>query len=157
MTSVVETPASTPTRLQLSLDVQAPATDVWRCFPDGSALEAWWPEQAEVDPTVGGTIVARWPSMTWTMRGRYTELRPSEVVEFTWSWDHEPDAPERRVRVEMAELDDSPHEAAAAGIVTRVVLTHGDYEETDEAERSGHLEGWLHFLPRLGEAVRSTE
>ncbi|MGI9529292.1 MAG: SRPBCC family protein [Acidimicrobiia bacterium] len=139
MTDVIETAASTPERLEVSTVIDRPQPAVWEAFTNAEALATWWSQEATVDPVVGGEIIARWPSLEWTMRGRYTELEPHDVVAFTWSWDHEPDTPERQVRIVL-----SPD---AAG--TRLTLTHGDYSPTDAEERSGHLEGWKNFLPSL--------
>lgn len=146
MTSFVETSASTATRLQLSGVLEGcDHEDVYANFIDADGICAWWPSEAEVDPVVGGRLIARWPSMGWTMRGRYTDLVQNRVIGFTWSWDHEPDTPERNVRVRI--------EAVEAG--TRLTLTHGDYGSEDADERKGHLEGWLHFLPQLAAASMS--
>lgn len=40
---------------------------------------------------------------------------------------------------------------------TRLTLTHGTYAGTPEdlEMRQHHLDGWRHFLPRLGEALRA--
>lgn len=76
--------------------------------------------------------------MGWTMRGTYTEIG-ADTVGFTWSWDHEPDAPARSVRVTTATENDH----------TLVTITHGDYGPDDAGERQGHIDGWTYFLPRL--------
>lgn len=139
MTEFLETANSTAERLEIVDVVAASPESIWAAFTDAEGLTSWWPEEATTEAIVGGKIIAVWPSMGWTMRGRYTELEPDRVVAFTWSWDHEPDTPERTVRVTLEPL--------AAG--TSLTLSHGDYSLTDRDERAGHLEGWKHFLPRL--------
>ncbi len=142
MTDVVETQASTAERLEISAVIDRSPATVWKAFTDAETLATRWSQEATVDPVVGGEIVARWPAMDWTMRGRYTELTPHDAVAFTWSWDHDPDIPERHVRIVLI--------PEAGG--TRITLTHGDYGPNDTAERTGHLEGWLNFLPALGQS-----
>ena len=139
MTDVVETQSSTAERLEVSAVIDRPPATVWKAFTNAEALATWWPHEAAADPVVGGEIVARWPAMDWTMRGRYTELEPHDVVAFTWSWDHEPDTPDRLVRIALT--------PEAGG--TRITLTQGDYGPNDTEERTGHLDGWRQFLPRL--------
>ena len=112
---------------------------MWRGFVDPDVLTQWWAEEATADAVVGGRLEARWPGMGWTMRGEYTELDPGRAVAFTWSWDHEPDVPVRRVRVSLT----------PSGAGTELTITHGDYGPGEAEERTSHLDGWLHFLPRL--------
>lgn len=139
MTDVVETAASSPHRLEVSAAIDRSPATIWEAFTNAEALATWWSQEAIVDPVVGGEIIASWPSMDWTMRGRYTELVPHDLVAFTWSWDHEPDTPERLVQVTL--------EPVGGGTV--VTLNHGDYGGDDLEERTQHLEGWHHFLPKL--------
>ena len=139
MTDVVETAASTAERLEVSLLIDRSRAEIWEAFTNADALSTWWTQEATVVAEIGGELIARWPSMGWTMRGRYTELAPHEAVAFTWSWDHEPDTPERSVRIVLA---------PEAG-TTRLTLTHGAYGLNDIDERASHLEGWQHFLPLI--------
>ena len=45
--------------------------------------------------------------------------------------------------------------APLAGCGTTLTLTHGPYDESPGSQemRTGHLEGWTHFLSRLHEAT----
>ncbi len=139
MGDFVETSASSAARLELSGEVPGTPDDAYAAFVDPGRITSWWPDEAEIDARVGGTYILQWPAMEWTLRGVYTKLDPGGVVAFTWSWDHEPDVPERTVRVELSAADDG----------TRIVLTHGEYTPEDAEERQGHLDGWQFFLGRL--------
>ena len=143
MTAVRETSASTPERLEVDMIVDADPTSVWHALTDANGLASWWADEAEVDASVGGSIEARWPSMGWIMRGTYRAVDPGRMVEFTWSWDHEPEIPVRVVQIELSPVDSSTH----------LVLRHGEYGPGDAAERAAHLAGWEHFLPRLASSV----
>ncbi len=138
-----ESDGSTPAVLQVTGFVAAAPETVWRCFTNAAAITSWWSPEATAEAHVGGPIVAAWPDMGWTMRGAYTELVENQVVAFTWSWQHEPDRPERHVRVHLAPQDDG----------TLVTLSHGTYAAHEADERTSHLEGWLHFLPKLADAA----
>jgi uncharacterized protein YndB with AHSA1/START domain len=103
----------------------------------------WWPQEAEIDPRVGGDYRLSWPQMNWHLRGRYTEFAPGQRLAFTWKWDHQPEYPSAHiVRVLLEPL---------AGAGTQVTLTHGPYgdSQAEQEVRDGHLEGWTHFLTRL--------
>ena len=147
MADFVETSESSARRLQLSGILEgANPGDVYLSFIDPDRICRWWAEETELDPVLDGRLIARWPSMEWTMRGRYTELVPDRLIGFTWSWDHEPETPARTVSVEI--------DSDAAD--TRLTLTHGDYGDDDAEERDSHLEGWRHFLPRLAASLSSS-
>ena len=143
MTMVRETSASTPERLEIVATMSADPDDVWNAFTEAGGLTSWWADEAHVDATTGGTLIAHWPSMGWTMRGTYRALEPGRLVAFTWSWDHESDTPERLVSIDLT----------PDGEATRLVLRHGDYGPDDGDERAAHLAGWEHFLPRLATTV----
>ena len=146
MAAFVETSESSARRIELSGILQGSnPEDVYLSFIDPDWIRRWWADDSEVEPVVDGRLIVRWPSMGWTMPGRYMELVPSRLIEFTWSWDHEPDTPTRTVRVRI--------EADAAG--ARLTLTHGEYGAEDIEERKSHLEGWQHFLPRLAAVLSS--
>ena len=104
-------------------------------------LTRWWPQEATVDARPGGGYHLAWPALGWHLRGTYRTFDPPSRLSFSWRWDHEPGSPERAVEVAI-----DPAESGS-----RLTLWHGRYEiPTDLVERQGHVEGWLHFLGRLG-------
>ena len=48
MTSVRETPASTPERLEVDMMVDADQASVWRALTDADGLTSWWADEAGV-------------------------------------------------------------------------------------------------------------
>lgn len=102
----------------------------------------WWPQHAEIVPQPGGIYRLSWPRMNWVLNGQVTECIPAELIAFTWKWEHEPQTPERHVRVTL--IPRTPEG-------THLTIEHTRYTETsaDQQERNGHLEGWLHFLSQL--------
>ncbi len=139
MSAFLETDGSTVQRMRIRGVVGASPEDVFDAFVRADRITQWWGDEAALDPVVGGAYEVRWPAMEWTVRGTYTEVAPGEALAFTWSWDHEPDTPERTVRITFRMAEDG----------TELTLSHGDYAATDTEERQSHLEGWQHFLPRL--------
>ena len=115
--------------------------DYWTA-PD--LLCRWWPQEAEIHPYLGGMYHLSWPQMNWHLRGRYLSFVPGKQLAFTWKWDHdEENAPLREVSILFEPLSADS---------TRLTLTHGPYtdsEDDQDVRIYHHLEGWMHFLPRL--------
>jgi uncharacterized protein YndB with AHSA1/START domain len=147
----VEEIAADPGWLRMRADMvgMTPA-QAWRAWTDAAQLTRWWPPDAELDVRVGGEYRLSWPRMNWHLRGRYTMVEPGRTLEFTWTWDHEPERPERLVTVDF--------EALAGGTGTRLTITHGPYGEGEaEAEdRQGHVDGWTQFLGRLADLKQAS-
>lgn len=136
-----ETSESAFERIEIRGLVAASASEVFGAFVDADRITAWWPDEAVVDPVVGGAYELQWPAMAWTLRGTFTEVDLDRTLAFTWSWDHEPDTPQRTVRITLT--------SAEGG--TELTLTHGEYTDADAEERRGHVDGWQYFLGRLAE------
>jgi uncharacterized protein YndB with AHSA1/START domain len=141
---------SGPETLSLEADFQTsfPATlfDYWI---KPTLLQLWWPDEAENQPQVGGAYHLSWPRMNWHLRGHYTSFEPAKVLDFTWRWDHDP----QEMRTREVKLVFEP--AATGG--TRLLLTHGPYDNTPEDQViriEHHLVGWEHFLARLQHLLR---
>jgi uncharacterized protein YndB with AHSA1/START domain len=100
----------------------------------------WWPQMAEIEAHVGGSYRLSWPQMGWILDGRVTACIPGELLAFTWKWLHETEVPERHVSVTLA-----PRSSGGSTLI----VEHSTYSVADQAERQGHLEGWLHFLTQL--------
>lgn len=102
----------------------------------------WWPQTAEIIPQPGGTYRLSWPQMGWVLNGKVTDIVPGQLLAFTWKWDHEPQTPERHVRVTLAPRSEGG---------THLAIEHMQYtgSQADQEERNSHLEGWLYFLKRL--------
>src|SRR5438270_4066275 len=137
--------ASPPDRLIIVAEIQhaslARTFDYW-IKPD--LLCQWWPQEAEIQPQVGGTYHLSWPKMNWHLRGHFTAFEPGELLTFTWKWDHEGEnVAVKDVRIVFETSSDEG---------TKLTLTHGPYADTQEDQDrriNQHLEGWMHFLPRL--------
>lgn len=112
-------------------------------FVTASLLTQWWPEKAQVNPGVGGDYRLEWPDMGWVLTGKYTTYEPGKHLVMTWHWNHDPDhVPERTVDLTFAPAVDG------GTVLTIVHATYGD-SETEQQERQGHLEGWIHFGMKL--------
>ncbi len=87
-----------------------------------------------------------WPQMNWHLWGRYTVFEPGQRLAFPWQWEHMRYSLAKEVTVTFEPL-------ALAG--TRMTITHGPYSDSEEDRqaRQEHLDGWLHFVARLQQAL----
>lgn len=115
-------------------------------FVEPERLCQWWTQAAECDVRVGGCYCLSWPEMNWHLRGVFQEMKRGERLVYTWHWDHDGDKPSRLVTLDFMLT-------AEGG--TRLDLLHAAYEPTDGQERQDHIDGWLHFLPKLHEVAHS--
>ncbi len=118
------------------------ARALYEHFIDPVLLAHWWPQTASIDPRVGGELLLTWPDMDWTLRGVFTAVEPDRHVGFTWNWDHEPNRRERFVDVWFLDMEE---------LGARMAIHHGPFgaEESDQIDRRGIIEGWIHFGMRL--------
>lgn len=145
--SAMTTPLPTGTN-RLLFEEEYPGitpAELFRYWTEPALLVSWWPQQAEVEPRAGGEYHLAWPGMDWHLRGRYLSFEPVERLSFTWHWDHEADVPMRYVDLYFEPLE---------GRGTMLSLMHSEYGGGDQAERQGHIEGWVHFLGKLQDVIR---
>ena len=142
-TSTVQQAPTSPDRVVVTATFPGvgPA-DLFACWIEPERLCRWWPAEAMIDARPGGAYHLAWPRMDWHLRGHYTAFEPGAHLAFTWAWDHEPAVPTRMVTLHFA-----PDGAGG----THLTITHGFYGDTaaEQTDRQGHIDGWLHFLPRL--------
>ena len=145
-----------PIWLKLRMDVPSqPPEDLLRWFTDPTRLAQWMGSAHVVELVPGGRYAISWERADRTMEGAIIVARPTELV-FSWTFTHEPDVPARVVMVRTFTSEDGGGSA--------IVLVHGPYRSetagtpsaasaSESNERAGHLDGWLSFLPILGERL----
>ncbi|HWM86367.1 MAG TPA: SRPBCC domain-containing protein [Kofleriaceae bacterium] len=58
-----------PRSFEMSIDLDASPDEVWRALTDPDELMRWFPNRAEVDPRVGGTVLWSWGEVgSWRSR-----------------------------------------------------------------------------------------
>lgn len=128
--------------LEHHVTVQAPPEVVFDYFVDPDKVVRWMGNRATLDPRPGG--VFRLEYKEGVARGEFVEVeRPSRIV-FTWGWEDPDDAVQPGGSTVEVTL-------APEGTATLIRLRHLGLPEQS---RSGHAEGWDHFLPRLVEAAQ---
>ncbi|MEP7293799.1 MAG: SRPBCC domain-containing protein [Chloroflexota bacterium] len=139
--SVVQQPSDSDRVIVTAEYPQLSPARLFQCFVDPAVLALWWAPAGASDPRVGGAYHLWWERMQWHLRGTYREFMPGQRLVFSWKWDHEPEVPERTVAVDFAAGED--------GQGAQLTLTHGFYTADDGEERTGHIDGWLYFLPLI--------
>jgi uncharacterized protein YndB with AHSA1/START domain len=146
--SIVELPSS-PEDLVIAADFpDFTPSRLFRYWIEADLITRWWPQEAGFDARPGGSYRLSWPTMNWHLYGTYSVFEPDTNLGFTWQWEHTPEAAPSMVRLRFEAIDGG----------TRLTLTHGPHADDEEgrAARQGHLEGWMHFLPKL-QALAATE
>lgn len=124
-----------------SIRIEAPPDAVFRFFVDPDRLMRWMGTEADIDPTPGGRFQVNVNGDDIAI-GAYTVVDPPRRVAFTWGWDGNDGIPpgSSTVTVDLDAVDGG----------TELTLTHSGLPD-EEACRQ-HLQGWTHYLERLGAA-----
>ena len=120
----------------------APPAAVYRLLTGSTEWTGWQGVDATIEAVPGG-IFRMAMADGRTARGQFLELDPDRRVVFTWGWVDAPGIPPGSTEVEI--------ELIPEGDGTLIRLTHRGLADD---ERSLHLVGWHHYLPRL--AARAT-
>jgi uncharacterized protein YndB with AHSA1/START domain len=123
-------------------------------FTDPATLARWWGGELASTLEPGTPYTVTFTQLGRAITGEVVAYDPASHLEYTWQWDHEPEAVRRTVAVTVTPRD--------AG--TTVTITHGphadagpDPSEAEAAARTEHREGWEFFLPRLASVILKGE
>lgn len=142
---------STETKLFLKRTLKASRENVFKAWTDPVEIKKWFSPEgfdtpiAEVDLRVGGKyrigMKQKDKDEMNVATGVYREIRPSEKLLFTWSWEGDPNMAETLVTLEFRDQ----------GKGTELILTHELFP--DEASRDRHNEGWISCINKLEKAL----
>ena len=143
-------------KLEREIGIDASPATVFEVITSPEHLKAWWPDEAEIEPTPGaiGELVfgdrssgeAQIPQIT------VVEAEPPRLFSFRWVY------PEGEVAHEGNSLLVT-FEVSARGEGSLLRMTETGFREKGweaavlEAQYLDHSAGWDHFIPRLGEYV----
>ena len=131
---------------------RAPREMVFSAFTRAELLRSWLCpagysiRRAHADARIGGRFAVEMVSpdgVSYRVGGRYLEMTPPELLVLSWTWEpaHAMAGIETLVRVDLA----------GHGADTLMVMTHSGL--VDEAERSGHEQGWTGAFDKLAALV----
>jgi uncharacterized protein YndB with AHSA1/START domain len=122
--------AFAPGEVRASVEIDAPASEVFAALTEPRELERWVATRAEVELEVGGRFSFGWDHGPV----KILDLEPDKVL--AYSWEHTDGPPESVVRWELA---------GSAGR-TRLTIVHSGF---GDRPTDGYQLGWLDFLVTL--------
>ena len=99
-------------QVERTVDLDAPADDVWTALTDDEALSDWFEAEVTLDPVPGGAGRFEEPSGE-VRRALVEEVEPGRRLSFRWWTDGDDEGPISSVTFELTELGDA----------TRLVVT----------------------------------
>jgi uncharacterized protein YndB with AHSA1/START domain len=127
-----------------SIEIDAPPERVFELWTTPEELVKWWPDAAELEPRVGGSVKLQFEGRgdVW---GEFTRFEPPNALAFTWIRGVAPEIT-TQVEVSIEDLGEGR---------SRVELVHSGFEgvpENQAAEWRGlHDAGWKFFLEKLAD------
>ena len=120
---------------------------VFKAITDPDELTNWFPDQAILEPRVGGKMKFSFfkdpnnahKNMDFFPEGVIIEFTPNKKISYTWEHLTIPDFPRTVVTWELEKIDDNK---------TKLRLIHSGFK-TDEKMFKEHDDGWTYFLGRL--------
>lgn len=142
--------------IEREIHIDASPEVVFEVITQPEHLREWWPDEADIEPVPGavGELVWRGDDRAEPMVVPMTVIEADPPRLFTFRWTHPAD--------EAAAVGNSllvTFELVPSGAGTRLRMTETGFREMGweiavlEATYQDHVEGWSHFIPRLGEYI----
>ena len=135
--------------IKKSIVIDASPEIVFNAFTNPEELTQWFPDQAILEPKVGGKFrfsffkeKSKELERDYSPEGTVKEFVPNKKVSYTWQLKDIPEFPETTVTWELQEIGANK---------TRVELVHSGFTGKEEGKLSfrEHDQGWSYFLGRL--------
>ncbi len=136
------------TEIKKTITIEALPSAVFRALTDEKQLTDWFPNQAILEPRVGGQVEFKFQqadgAVDHTVVGKILEIIPDKKLSFSWKNTSDPDFPKTVVTWTLDAVD---------GKSTRVELTHTGFEKGRWLDL--HDGGWSYFAGRLEEYCKN--
>ena len=128
--------AFSDTEARASVEIAAPASEVFASLIEPAQLNRWIAERAEVEPEVGGRYDFGWDHGPV----KILELEPDKVLAYSWrhSWEDQEGPAATVVRWELEGSQGHTH----------LTIVHSGFGGTDR-RTEGYQLGWMEFLASL--------
>jgi uncharacterized protein YndB with AHSA1/START domain len=131
--------------IEKNVVIDASPEVVFKAITDPKELTNWFPDQAILEPKLGGKVKFNFykdkerkdGELECIPEGTIIEFIPNKKVSYTWHQPNIPDFPKTVVTWELEEIADNK---------TRVKLLHTGFEP---GKLFKHDEGWSYYLNRL--------
>ncbi|MEI8408651.1 MULTISPECIES: SRPBCC domain-containing protein [unclassified Kribbella] len=134
-------------RIDREIHIDAAPEVVYEVISTPEHLREWWPDEAELEPTVGATGVVRFGEAK-VVPLTVVEAEPPKRFSFRWVYDAG-DVPTAANSL-LATFELIP---SGAGTLLRFSETGFDESATSDEDYRDHITGWDYFLPRLAPYV----
>lgn len=131
--------------IRKTIIIEASPEVVFKAITDPNELTMWLPDQAILEPRVGGRMKfsyfktdSEYRQMDYFPEGTITEFVRGRKISYTWHEPNIPGFPRTVVTWELEKLGDNK---------TRVNLLHTGFRPDETAKK--HDQGWSHFLNQL--------
>jgi uncharacterized protein YndB with AHSA1/START domain len=131
--------------IKKNIVIDASPEVVFKAITDPNELTNWFPDQAVLEPKVGGKMKFSFRKeenneyrQGNTHEGTITEFILNKKISYTWEDSNEPDFPRTVVTWELEEIENTK---------TSLKLRHAGFKAGEKAKQ--YDEGWSHFLGQL--------
>lgn len=134
-------------RIDREIHIDAAPEVVYEVISTPEHLREWWPDEAELEPTVGAAGVVRFGEAK-VVPLTVVEADPPKRFSFRWVYDAAEVPTAANSLLATFELIPS-----GAGTLLRFSETGFDESATSDEDYRDHITGWDYFLPRLAPYV----
>jgi uncharacterized protein YndB with AHSA1/START domain len=136
-------PVSVTLSSTLRVTISSDAVDIFNYLSDSKKLILWFPDQAILEPQLGGKYHFRWSGTEGVWSGVVTEFIRGNTIGFTWQPPKE--LTETNVRVKLF----------PQGAVTTVELSHSGFTSSEELDKA--VKSWTFYLKNLKSVIEQGE
>ena len=135
--------------IKKTIVIDASPEVVFKAITDPNELTNWFPDQAILEPRVGGKMKFSFyrdskgthRNMDYFPEGTIIEFIPDKKISYSWEHPSIPDFPRTIVTWELQKIEDNK---------TRLNLIHSGFKAAKMPKaREEHDEGWTYFLSEL--------
>ncbi len=132
-------PVSVTRSATFQVAVAGDVASVFDYFADSHKLALWFPDQAIIEPELGGKYHFRWNGKEGVWSGLVTDFIRGNTIGFTWQPPGDP--VETQVRFKF-----SPH-----GAETSMVLVHSGFTSSEALDKA--VKTWVFYLQNLKSVI----
>lgn len=132
-------PVSVTRSATLRVTISSDAVSIFGYLSNPRKLELWFPDQAIMEPQLGGRYHFRWTGTEGVWSGVVTDFIRGNTLGFTWQPPNDPT--ETSVRIKL-----SPE-----GAQTTVELTHSLFTSSEALEKA--VKDWTFYLQNLKSVI----
>jgi uncharacterized protein YndB with AHSA1/START domain len=132
-------PVSVTRSATLRVTIAGDVTSVFEYVAEAPKLTLWFPDQAILEPQLGGKYHFRWNGTQGVWSGVLTDFIRGNTIGFTWQPPGDP--VETQVRFKFA----------PQGAETTVTLTHSGFTSSEAMEKA--VKSWVFYLQNLKSVI----